>query len=228
MTDYLANFRGTLTGGTLSEIFTHSIAIKSSASPSAVAQACVAALSGRWPGPAPGMATVFGTGVTYTEVTVASIIDPLLHYGPDPDNPGAEIQVGPKVSVAYHAPFQPPISGADAAGSLPSQNAIAVSYSALAALPNGADAKGRFYLPTPAKSAVDNVSGMLTTNAQQICLDVWAGVFSDLTAGGHQLAVWSRKYGLLYTAQEMRVGNKVDTIRSRRNKGLETYVLGDA
>lgn len=212
MPEYLANYRGTLTGGTLSEIFSHSLAIRSSASASAVAQACTAALAGRWPGPSPGFGTVFGTGVTYTEVTVASVID--LTLG--------------KMSVAYHQPFQPPLVGVDAGGTTPPQNAIAVSVTAVGARPNGADVKGRFYLPTPAKSMIENLSGNLSSQAQTIVRDTWQSIFQDLGSAGHQVCVWSRTLGVFFTAQEMRVGDKVDTIRSRRNAAPELYILGEA
>lgn len=224
MTDYLAAFRGTITGGATSEIFSHSLPVRSSASASSVANAMVSAFTTRWPGPT-GLAVVFGTAVTYTEVTVASIIDPLFHTEPDPENPGDVIHLGPKVSVAYHAPFTPPLVGADAAGTLPAQNAIAISYSALAAMPNGADAKGRFYLPTPAKSMVNDVGGALSTQGQTTCLNFWDSFMGDIQGQGISPCVWSRKYGVLFAAQELRVGDRVDTIRSRRNAQPENYAV---
>lgn len=210
MVNYLGNFKGTLATGTLAESFSHSLPMISSATPDVVAQSMVTALTSQWSAGVSPLSLHHPTAVSYTEVTVASIIDPLLG----------------KVSVAYHLSFGTPLVGTGPGGALPSQNAIAVSYWARAARPNGGDIKSRFYLPTPDQEAVAPTDGTLVTGTRDNIRDKWAAILTQLSDAGHQPACWSRTLGIVVPAHDMRVGNKVDTIRRRRNAMPEVYAIG--
>lgn len=213
MAPYLVALRGTLQAGTVGEIFSHSIAVESAAEPSALAAAVATAWEAEWAGPNGAIAHHFPPGVVYTEVTAAPII---------------ELAPPTKLFVAWHQPFATGLAGTSLAGSIPTQNAIAVSLTA-GQRANGQYYKGRFYLPSPARDAIDTASGLLTTVAQTEIQNSMVAFVDNLHNTGHDVSVWSRMSmgapsGLLSPIQLLRVGNRVDTIRRRRNSSAETYL----
>lgn len=207
MANYLTTLRGTLAAGTLTEIFQHSLAIQSNAEPSTIAASLVTSWDSAWKGPGGAISNLWPPAVTYTESTVAAIMG--LTDG--------------KVAAATHAAFPLGDSGTSVSGSIPSQSAVAISLVGGFRL-NGAPMKGRFYLPFPSQETLDPVSGFLTPAAQGAIGTAMLGFLEALRAGGHTPSIWSRVEGNLHAVDLVRVGNKVDTIRRRRNAGAEVYV----
>lgn len=206
MTVYHCTLRGTIDSGTVGEIFSHSLGIESGFTTDVVAQAVHDTWITLWGSDALGIGTFFTPQITYTEVTAAQVIDPMV----------------PDLGAAVHKAFVPPLTGRAVGNMLPSQCSVAVSLTA-GTRPDGRPFKGRFYLPTPHVAALDP-SGLLpsasTTNLA-IMLRDW---LDSLTSLGHYPSVWSRTVDdLVNPVTLVRVGNRVDTIRSRRNRFPETY-----
>lgn len=219
MTDYACSMRGTLGTGQAADMFINTFAIKSSSSSQIVAAAIQSAWDTTWAGALGAIGHSFPVGVTYTEVTVATILVP----GPwDPDDEENPQTVKPHVTAAYHEAFSPPLSGTASPGTgLPAQIALRCSLWA-GYYPNGTQIKGGFYLPTPSTEATDG-GGILKATHQTELLTGVSSFISTLKAGGHRPQVWSRVMGMLSEVTKVRIGSKVDTQRSRRNAILETY-----
>lgn len=206
MTVYACTLRGTINTATLGEIFTHSLGVESAASSQAVAEAIQTSWTALWGTAATGIGTMFMPSVTYTEATAAAVLDPMV----------------PNLGAAFHAAFTPPLAGRATGKSLPSQVAVAVSLTA-GNRPDGRPFKGRFYLPCPAESAID-ANGMLPTATTSNLALAFKGFFEQLNTAGHYVSVWSRTTeDLVNVVNLVRVGNKVDTIRTRRNALPEVY-----
>lgn len=205
MANYLTTLRGTIVPNTLGEIFSHSLAIVSASSASVVATEVRDAWQAQWVAEVPPLSADFSAGITYTEATAAEILQ--LFTG--------------TFSAAQHVPFSPVRPGTGAGEMLPSQTAIAVSLTA-GLRANGTPMKGRFYLPAPTEAATD-ANGMVALALQQRIADYMGQFISTLQASGHTPCVWSRSEGRLASIDSIRVGNKFDTIRRRRNALPETY-----
>lgn len=220
MANYLCTLRGTLAAGTVGEIFSHSLPIQSTTDSSGVASALVTAWNGVWAQAGGQIANLFHPSVTYTEATAAGIMD---LTGTDPAKPW------PKLMKASHASFAPPLAGTALTNALPSQNSVAVSTTG-GTYPNGTAIKGRFYLPGVAVGALTASDGLLPLATQNELADGMNMFIRSLAASGHTACVWSRgiKADPLYSSfapmLTIRVGNRVDTIRRRRNHFPETYV----
>lgn len=205
MANYLTQLRGTIVPNTLAEIFTHSLAIVSASSAAVVATEVRDAWQAQWVAEVPPLSADFPPGITYTEATAAEILN--LFDG--------------TLAAAQHVPFSPNRPGTAVGEMLPSQTAIAVSLVA-GLRANGTPMKGRFYLPAPTEAATD-ANGMLQLAVQQRIADYMGQFITTLQASGHTPCVWSRTEGRLSTLDGIRVGNKFDTIRRRRNSLPETY-----
>jgi hypothetical protein len=206
VTVYYTTLRGTLATGTLSEIFSHSLGIISSATAATVAQAVRDTWQTAWTAGASPLQTLFAPGVVYVEATAAQVLDPMV----------------PDLGAAEHSQFSPSLPGTGLVGMLPSQNALAVSLTA-GLRPNGTPFKGRFYLP-PISSGAIVTDGLLNPSLQVSVADAMESWLNALSALQHYPAVWSRTVeDLVNPVSQVRVGNKLDTIRSRRNALPETY-----
>lgn len=109
--------------------------------------------------------------------------------------------------------------GAGQYSKLPWQVALAVSLG-VAADPR--KAKGRFYLPVPLVDTTGTDGTFPTGIQDQVLASVKTMMDAVQTASGEKLVVASRTSGN-HIVTSVRVGNKLDTIRSRRNKGVESY-----
>lgn len=207
MTDYLVTLKGKLVPTGQAEDFIHTCTVVSSASPTVLAQAVHDVWDQAWAGPAGTIGNAFSAQVTYVDVGVAEILDFL---------DGA-------LSAATHIGFTPPLAGTNLTSMLPTQLAVAVSLRA-GVRANGTPLKGRTYLPTPALDTIDTVNGHLKAQYQTVIADGYAGFVQGMLQLGHGVSVWSRKEARINQVTEVRVGNQVDTIRSRRNVIDETYV----
>jgi hypothetical protein len=208
MAQFYCTVRGTISPGTWAEIFQHSIAVTSTLSQSAVADAVELSFRNAFGTTSTKLASIISNSVTYTEVTAAQII---RLDGTPPD----------ALMAATHKPFSPQLVGGNSGGLLPPQNSVAISLVG-GVKPNGAPYKGRFYLPPITPAAV--TSAGLLVSANKATLTSWAAEWLNaLRAAGCDPAVWSRSNSTLSSVGQIRVGDKVDTIRSRRNKGVETY-----
>lgn len=199
--------RGTLNPTTLEEIFIHSLCVTSAASLQVIAQDVAAEWKVVFKTMTGHMATRFSPEVAYTEATAAQVLDP----------------TAPQLSAAFHVPITG-CNGEATSVMLPSQNALAVSLTG-GLRPNGSPYKGRFYLPPPAAGVLDLVGTGTITIADRDNIGGAIGVFLDtLSAKGHYPTIWSRKGDEMDSlVSTMRVGNKIDTIRRRRNKHPELY-----
>lgn len=213
MANYLVSLRGQLGSGSSADEFTHTHGIVSASEPNIIANSVAVRWRAAFETGANPLRTIFEPTTRYTEVVVAEI----LNLAGTP---------APAIAVGYHVPFTPAMPGTAITGAVPMQNAIAVSYWACC-YDNGAQVKGRFYLPSPSQIVVDTVTGLLTTDGQTWISDAVEGYFTGLQADGHTPAVWSRggKKGApaMRTATRLRVGDKIDTIRRRRNAVIEAY-----
>lgn len=205
MANYLCTIRGTIVPNTLSEIFSHSLAISSPSPPNVVADLVRDQWQAQWVAEVPPLSADFPPGITYKEVTCAEILN--LFDG--------------TLSAAYHSLFSPERPGTGTGEMLPSQTAVAVSLNA-GLRANGTPMRGRFYLPAPTEAATDS-AGMLQSVFQQRVADYMGQFISGIQASQHVPAVWSRTEGRLASIDSIRVGNKFDTIRRRRNSLPETY-----
>lgn len=208
MANYLATIRGTLSSGTLGEIFVHTFAIISSSTQDQVAQS----LANNWKdclnnNTPYNLKDVFPGEVVYNEVTAAQILNA------EPPEP--------RLASASHVTFTG-IPGTGSGGMVPSQCAIAVSVKA-GTRPNGLPQKGRFYLPTPAFGSLQAATGLLAPAYSTNIRDQLASFWAAMNAAGHRPALWSRTYGTVKQWDAIRVGNRIDTVRRRRNANPETY-----
>lgn len=203
MAVYHTSFRGTIATATVGEIFSHSHGIESGASAQAVAEAMRTSWQTAWV----GLSSFFGPQVQYTEATAAQVLDPTI----------------PNLGAAWHASFEPPLTGTALDPTiLPSQNAVAVSLTA-GNRPDGRPFKGRFYLPPPHQDLID-ADGFLSPTTTLNIANAIKGYLESLNAAGHVCSVWSRtEEDLVGWITQVRVGNKVDTIRTRRNAQPEVY-----
>ena len=119
--------------------------------------------------------------------------------------------------VRFIVPNTP--GGGSGASDFPNQVSLAVS---LGAASERRRAKGRFFLPTPHvgyQASTDNMT-------PQYPVDIVAAVGDLLTAvktaSGEQVVVASSKDGN-HVVTTVRVGNRLDTMRSRRNANGEVY-----
>lgn len=205
MANYLTTLRGTIVPNTLGEIFSHSLAIVSASSASVVATEVRDAWQAQWVAEVPPLSGDFPASVTYTEATAAEILN--LFDG--------------TLAAAQHVAFSPQRPGTGVGEMLPSQTAIAVSLTA-GLRANGTPMKGRFFLPAPTEASTD-ANGMMMLAVQQRIADYMGQFISTLQASGHTPCVWSRTEGRLSSVDSLRVGNKFDTIRRRRNHFPEVY-----
>lgn len=203
MAVFHATFKGQIASATVGEIFTHSHGVQSAGTPQAISEAMRTHWTTAWG----VLSSFFGDEITYDETTCAQVIDPMV----------------PDLGAAWHTPFSPPLAGTGLAGNiLPSQNAIAVSLTA-GNRPDGRPFKGRFYLPTPHQDVID-ANGMLSSAQTLSIANGIKGYMDAMNAAGHVVSVWSRTTeDLVGTVATVRVGNKIDTIRSRRNAQPEIY-----
>lgn len=222
MSNYLVSFRGTLAEGTLSEIFSHSLPVASNAEPSVVASQIWDAWEQEWTFAVTGLSPFFPPLVTYLETVVSPIVD-LTDNPANPDDGG--------LGAATH--FQGgPVSGTGPVGEvMPSQNAIAVSMTG-GTYANGVPCKGRFYLPGVSTTFLDPANGKLTGAATDGIAFSVHRFMATIKTLGHIPNVWSRyapkhgnTTGFFRPVTQIRVGDRVDTIRRRRNSAPEVYSL---
>lgn len=207
MTVYHTTLRGSIGTGNAADIFTHSLGVVSNADASTVGAAIRDSWVQVWQAGGSGLDQHYNASTIYEEVTVASVLDPMV----------------PDLSAAQHVPFTPVLPGLGLSETLPQQNAIAVSLTA-GLRPNGTPFRGRFYLPAPQTLVVAG-DGLLDPAVQSNILTQIQGHFTRLSAAGHVPSIWSRTVEDLVSAvTQVRVGNKIDTIRRRRNALPETYV----
>jgi hypothetical protein len=162
-----------------------------------------------WGTAATGLGTFFPPDVTYEEVTCAPVLDPMV----------------PDLGAAFHAPFSPSLAGrATDPTLLPSQNAVAVSLTA-GVRPNGTPFRGRFYLPPPNGSAIQADGTLPSATVTNLSL-MFKDHLDRLMALGHWPSIWSRTVeDLVQPVTQVRVGDRIDTIRSRRNRHPENYAV---
>lgn len=199
--------RGTIASGTVGEIFTHSMGVEAGGSAETVANAIRDEWMTCWGDGATGLGTAFNGLVTYTEATAAQVIDPLV----------------PDLGAAHHALFTPPLVGSNPDPAiLPSQNALVVSLTA-GNRPDGRPFRGRFYLPPLHATAAENDGLLLTTYTDGIAVLI-KDYLERLFQRQMWPVVWSRvEAGLINNVTQVRVGNRIDTMRSRRNRFPEVY-----
>lgn len=203
---YHTTLRGTIQTASLGEIFSHSLGIQSSGPEMAVATAIRDAWITAWGTAATGLGTFHPAPVTYTEATAAKILDPTV----------------PDLGAAAHVAFNPPLVGRGSTSMLPSQCAVAVSLTA-GNRPDGRPFKGRFYLPPPSSGQAMTDGTIGSSNRDAVCVII-KNFLETLMQAGHWPSVWSRvDEDLVGVVNQVRVGNQVDTIRSRRNRYPEVY-----
>lgn len=208
MATYLTTLRGTIAAGSVGEIFSHSLGIQSSATADVVATAVRDAWTTAFTTGTSPLNTMFPEEIVYTEATAAVVID----------------QVVPNLGAAFHAPFSGGLPGVQTGSMLPPQTALAVSLRA-GVRPNGAPLKGRFYLPTMTTAAM-LPDGTVNPGTAQGVLDQIKVFMDALFAASHWPCVWSRTVAnLVGVVDQIRVGDRFDTIRSRRNASPELYLV---
>lgn len=205
MAVYYCTLRGTIHTSTLGEIFSHSIGIETSKPVDQVATA----LHDTWATAWLDFDQYFSTTITYDEATAAPVLDPTV----------------PDLGAATHVPFLPPLTGASANGLLPPQCALAVSWYA-GYRADGRPLKGRMYLPTPHMNVAVNDGLVPPAATAAIAIGMRNWLVNLRNNQQCQPVVWSRVTDdLVNPITAVRVGNKIDTIRSRRNRYPETYAL---
>lgn len=137
----------------------------------------------------------------------------IAHIGPD----GKYVGDGPLATFAVNTPGNAPWVG------LPYQCALAVS---LGAQGDSRRAKGRFYLPLPCTPAGDvtNTIPLASQNSIADSVKTLLDTLNDAVSDVDRVVVASSLDGNHYV-NTIRVGNVVDTIRSRRNQTPEVYQL---
>lgn len=212
---YTCSLRGTLAAATLGEIFVHTFTLESAASQAAVGAGINQAWDAAWAQPDGSIGNLYSNQTVYTESTAAQILTFL-------EVPEADIH--PTVAAATHTPFNPPLVGTISSGFMPSQLAVAVSLRG-GTKPNGAPMKGRIFTPCPAATWID-YNGTLKPAGQDSLADGFQLFFEALENLGHTGVIWSRTFDeTTPIIEELRVGNKIDTQRRRRNELPEAYVV---
>lgn len=196
MPTYDLIYRGALHGA---EAWAYSCAVTGSGTLSDAATAATDAATAMFA--ATDFDDTFHTGVTWVDVLINQI----------PDG-----GVGPVIDSAV-APFAD--AGVSAAGSTPNQCAIVVSKQTGFA---GSRNRGRMYLPPPAVDAL--------TTAGRIDAIALVGLSNGLTAWKNSLigdgftpVLVSPSQNANVVITTLRIGNVVDTMRSRRNDLVESY-----
>ena len=210
VTNYLCSLRGTISETSLGEIFSHSLVIASTKSAAQVAGVITAAWEAALnTGSAPTLRQRFPSSVKWVEGTAAQILD--LNTG--------------KLAPAAHVRYGTAWVGTHGSPMLPSQTAVAISLMG-GTHANGTPLKGRFYLPPLTVAAVDSSNkGMLDDLVLAGIVTACTTFLNTIFAGGDEASVWSRKDGTVHRVTQLRVGNKFDTIRKRRNALPETYTI---
>ena len=202
MPQFLISHSGTIAG--VEDMFTHTLVVNGAGDEQTVAEAARAAwLATAWSGPSALRGNTSST-VAYTQISAAQILS--LSEG--------------TLSAAHHALITPPLP-ATGSGEMPAQVAACVSLTA-GQRPNGTPLKGRFYLPPPDGANIDD-DGLFPTSYRNLVADQIVAYLADLTAAGLDAGVWSRSLAQFNTLTAVRVGNKPDTIRTRRNAEPEEY-----
>lgn len=211
MTNYLIGLHGTIPQ--VSEEFVHTFAVTSPLTALGTATIVRDAWGTEWIKGATGMQSATGAGITYVKAQAAQILN---IQGTPP----------PALGTAATAMFTPVLTAGGATFYAP-QIALAVSFTA-GAYGNGAAIKGRTFLPPPMSAQHD--TGIASSTLTARAADNWSLFFAALKTSGVTPCVWSRGapkhgsgVGQLSPIVSLRVGNKVDTIRSRRNDMVETY-----
>lgn len=206
---YYCTIRGTIQTATLQEIFQHGVAVDATATASGVCDIIESTFRAAFGTSQSKLSGMVSTGITYTEVTAAQINDP---FG----------LADPVLQAATHKVFAPVLTGLGSGNMLPAQSTVAVSLTG-GTRPNGAPYRGRFYLP-PGPVSLVGADGKLSSTARTQT-NSWAGEWLNaMRAAGASPCVWSRKDGVLSPVTQSRVGDRVDTMRTRRNKGVESYL----
>lgn len=205
MARYLVSLRGTLATSSVSEIFSHSLCINSVSAQAGVALAVRLAWSQLWTSGGLTVQSGYNSQVTYNEVVVAEILN---------------LELG-TVTAAHHEPFTPPLAGNGSGAMLPSQNAIAISFKA-GTRPNGTPLRGRSYMPAP-RTGLVLADGLLDPAWRDSFATQWQAFLQTLKGASHLPSVWSRTIPTTQTIDQVRVGDRVDTVRRRRNHLPESY-----
>lgn len=209
MGTYFCTMRGTIQTATIGEIFQHSLAVTSAQTQSEVCDTLESAFRTNFGTSTTLLAGSLGAGTVYTEVTAALIND-------------LTGTTKPVLQAATHKAFSPTLPGLLAGSMLPAQNAVAVSLTG-GLRPNGTPYRGRFYLPPGVVGNVGTDGLLLSTIRTRI--NTWAAQYLNALKGaGVVPCVWSRSLGALTPVTSVRTGDRIDTIRSRRNKGVEAYI----
>lgn len=144
-------------------------------------------------------------------------VDQFVTKNMDPALSGEQFELTPAVAI----------SGTDAAGPIPSQNAIVVSWRTALA---GRRYRGRTYLAGFAKAAMDPTAHGITAANQAVIGNAARALVNGLVADNAPLVVWSRVIGAgpaadgwVTPVNNVRVGRIFDTQRRRRNKFNEAY-----
>lgn len=121
--------------------------------------------------------------------------------------------------------FTTPIAGTNAGGQLPPQCAIAIS---LRAPVIGRRGRGRFYLPALATAYADNDAILSTSRATNLRTYAKALVDNLQNVPGTPVtipivAIMSAASATAVRPTQVRTGNRIDTIRSRREQVAESY-----
>jgi hypothetical protein len=89
-----------------------------------------------------------------------------------------------------------------------------------------ASTRGGFFVPRAAAPIGSN--GRFSTESMTAMTDAAELLLQSINAGvGMEIGVWSRKDGIVYTANRVRVGDVPDNISSRRNDLPENYLARD-
>lgn len=204
---YYTTLRGTCGQGSGVDEFSHSLGIVSNGSEIQVTDAVHTSWIEFWQGGGGGIDASYEASTVYVETTAARVID----------------QTVPDLGAANHRPFTPGLPGLSTAPPLPQQTSVVVSLLA-GQRPNGTPFRGRFYMPAPSTITL-SVEGTMDTTFQSALAVRIREHFQRLIAAGHVPSLWSRTVaGLVNPINEVRVGNKFDTMRSRRNDIPEVYV----
>lgn len=142
------------------------------------------------------------------------------------------VKIAPILATgAYGAPsavyqFTAPLVGASAAGALPPELAVAVSFRAPII---GRRGRGRMYIPALALTQVDGANGTVLA-AAQTSLKTWAGTLVTNLENLPGVEEYSTLVGVMSAGSstavrpsEVRVGNHWDMQKRRQDQAVETY-----
>jgi hypothetical protein len=195
---YRIDYRGTVYG---IETFQHGHHVSSAATALEVAQDAAAA----W-------LTVLADGAANTFYT-SGVVWALVNVSELGGTPAAPIQTSAQVTIAD--------GGTSSDTSLPAQCSPCVSLSTSTA---GSRARGRMFLPPPDTTAV-STAGRLVAGFRTAWIGALDTYFGTMVSGGHDPVVVSAVGGVYttYPVITIRMGDVVDTQRSRRNDIAEVY-----